>query len=157
MDTIEELRERYLDLITDQEECDRIPENADGTEVTTFAVDPVRPPSRTSLRAGLIDLFRRQPGLLTVVLTADEAPFGVVRREAVRPDEPGSAREMATSAVPMAGSPTRSGARYYACAHGWCQHKDCGNGPCTVSEILLFGDGRPPQCPHGHGPMAEEE
>ena len=31
-------------------------------------------------------------------------------------------------------------------------------GPGGVpSFILLFGDGRPPQCPHGHGPMAEEE
>ena len=151
MDTIEELRERYLELIADQEERYRVPE---GAEVTTFTVDPVQPPSRTSLRARLAELFRRQPELLTVVLTTGEAPFGIVRRETVRPDEPDSPREM-TSAVPMAGLPTRSRARYYACAHANCDQ--CANGPCTASEILLFGDGQPPQCPHGHGPMAEEE
>lgn len=151
MDAIEELRERYLDLIADQEERYQVPE---GTQVTTIAVDPVRPPSRTSLRTRLIDLFRRQPELLRVVLTAGEAPFGIVRRETLRPDEPDSPREL-TSATPMAGPPARSRARYYACAHAQCQ--DCGNGPCTASEILLFGDGQPPQCPHGHGPMAEEE
>jgi hypothetical protein len=151
MDTIEELRERYLELIEGQELCDRVP---DGAEVTTFAVDAAEPPSRTSLRTRLTDLFRRQPELLTVVLTTREAPFGVVRRETLRPDEPDSPRET-TSAVLMAGPPTRSRARYYACTHEQCQH--CADGPCTASEILLFGDGRPPQCPHGHGPMAEEE
>lgn len=145
MDTIEELRERYLELIADQEERYRVPE---GAEVTTFAVDPVQPPSRTSLRARLVELFRRQPELLTVVLTTGEAPFGIVRRETVRPDKPDSRREI------MAGLPTRSRARYYACAHAQCQK--CADGPCLASEILLFGD-QPPQCPHGHGPMAEEE
>lgn len=152
MKTIEELRERYLELIAEQEEWHRVPE---GAEVATFAVDPVRPPSRTSLRIQLTDLFHQRPGLLTVVLTAGEAPFGVVRRETVRPDEPGPCRET-VSAVPMPGPPSRSSpARYYVCTHAQCQQ--CGDVPCTASEIQLFGDGWPPRCPHGHGPMTEEE
>lgn len=153
MQTIEELRERYLELIAEQEEWHRVPE---GAEVATFAVDPVQPPSRTSLRIRITDLFRLQPELMTVVLTTGEVPFGVVHRETVRPDEPGSSRET-NAAVPSVGPPTRSSpARYYVCTHAQCQQ--CGKDvPCTALEILLFGDGWPPPCPHGHGPMVEEE
>ncbi|MGW3173822.1 hypothetical protein [Streptomyces sp. NPDC001153] len=142
MRTIDELRLQYGDLMDQQAGP------ADGPAVTTLAVDPADPPSRTALRTRLTDLFLQQRDLAAVVLTAGEDTLGVVRRDALQPDAPGAGHTRSVpGAQPMPGLPTRARAQYYVCT----------DAQCTASEILLFGDGRPPECPHGHGPMAEEE
>ncbi|MFI2207250.1 hypothetical protein ACH47Z_42625 [Streptomyces sp. NPDC020192] len=143
MHTIDELRLQYGELMDHQADSAGL---ADGPAVATLVLDPADPPTRTALRVRLTDLFVQQPDLAAVILTAGEDPLGVVRRDALQPDAPDAHRTSgAPGAQPMPGLPTRARAQYYVCTH------------CQESEILLFGDGLPPQCPHGHGPMAEEE
>jgi hypothetical protein len=145
MHAIEELRLQYGELIDHQADSAG---PADGPAVTTLALDPADPPTRTALRIRLTDLFVQQPDLAAVVLTAGDDPLGVVRRDALQPDAPdGNRMSGAPGAQPMPGLPTRARAQYYVCM----------DAQCPESQILLFGDGRPPQCPQGHGPMVEED
>ncbi|WP_369393730.1 hypothetical protein AB5J72_43910 [Streptomyces sp. CG1] len=155
MHTNDELHARYAELMDQHAD---IPDGApdEGAAVTALVVAPDDPPTRTALRTRLTDLFRRRPGLRAVILTAGEDTLGVVHRDTLRPDEPDGGRMTGVEgAQPMPGLPVRARARYFACTEAECSQ--CTGGRCTAAEFVLFGDGRPPQCPHGHGPMAEEE
>ncbi|OLZ74206.1 hypothetical protein AV521_00465 [Streptomyces sp. IMTB 2501] len=155
MHTNDELHARYAALMSHHDQLsDGIQEG--GAAVTTLAVTPGDPPTRTALRTRLTDLFRRRPDLRMVILTAGEDTLGVVHRDTLRPDEPDEGRMTGVDgAQPMPGPPVRARARYFACTEAQCE--ECTGGRCSAAEFVLFGDGRPPRCPHGHGPMTEEE
>lgn len=142
MHTHGQLHALYEDMITRQER----PAGEDAAHGTTFPVDPADPPSPTALRARLLDLFRRRPGLRTVVLTTGEDTIGTVHRDTLRPDAPDTSRD-GRGALPMYGT---SGSRtlIFACAQPGCPAK----------EFRLYVDGEAPDCPleAHHGPMVLE-